>query len=840
MNGGINNNAAEYRKRSTGDQHINLSSLNQDLMQRQSSSISFSAISYVIDKLLDERHNAQREALEAVCAGDWEKIESIQNSRDKVKISALINAALRAGHRAWAIKALDAFDWRSDHCQILHVAAECGDLEMAHLLVKERGLSANSFDEEAETPVHYAAKNGQVAMLDYLARECGGDINASHKASPWTPLMAAVKANQVSTVQYLLDQRAETMASVKFSNTALHIAAENNQVDCIVQLLQHGAMVDALRGEKERNTPLHLACHQGFFEASLALLDANADPNALNGRKETALHLACQVLAQPLIRVLLDRGACFEARDMDGRTPLHHLINSNHKNDGNKCMKMLLDRGASINQVDSHGLSPLHIAAIGCKAHHLTSLIENGADLCIKNNAKQSGLQFALKYLPRSTTAALITRLDKSILTSSKIEGDIETQIKLDMQVLMPPTSTNSNHPRSEVELFKDLLHYNAKPSGDSSLVESVLLHPSSQCFLHLKMNQMLKFYWLMVVFTHLVYSLTYSTYSWLVYRILCPFDADHCQLDSHSIFTRQLTWTCWILMIIFSTLYMMRELVRLWQNRWEYPRDYENWLHIVTNICFFLTSFHTSPLHNDEPIVLAKWQYQANGVGVFCTWLLQMFIIGRIPRFGLYINVFKKVLLTFLNVLATFFFLFVAFATSFVALFPEHRAFAATPASALIKVLVMMLGEIDYDDLYHPQNGVGSLNNSRGFVIEEVAESVTYPVISLIMITIFIILVSVVIMNLLFGLAVADIQMVFKEARIRQLIQQIQLIAFMEKMLVIITGLPFILRPLKEFIKSQLLSQRRRGRFVKLSSLINANDITEEIAALIKEKGHE
>ena len=44
--------------------------------------------------------------------------------------------------------------------------------------------------------------------------------------------MAAVKANQVEVVEYLLDKKVST-APVSFSNTALHLAAERNHVECI-------------------------------------------------------------------------------------------------------------------------------------------------------------------------------------------------------------------------------------------------------------------------------------------------------------------------------------------------------------------------------------------------------------------------------------------------------------------------------------------------------------------------------------------------------------------------------------------------------------------------------
>ena len=45
-----------------------------------------------------------------------------------------------------------------------------------------------------------------------------------------------------------------------------------------------------------------------------------------------------------------------EAIDLEGRPPLHHLINSKQSGGGSKeCLKILLDNGADINQTDYTG-----------------------------------------------------------------------------------------------------------------------------------------------------------------------------------------------------------------------------------------------------------------------------------------------------------------------------------------------------------------------------------------------------------------------------------------------------------------------------------------------------
>ena len=121
------------------------------------------------------------------------------------------------------------------------------------------------------------------------------------------------------------------------------------------------------------------------------------------------------------------------------------------------------------------------------------------------------------------------------------------------------------------------------------------------------------------------------------------------------------------------------------------------------------------------------------------------MLIVGKIPRFGIYVEIFKKVAKTFINFATAFFFLLVAFTLSFVVLFQEKLAF--THPSVVVKVFVMMLGEIEYDDLFK--------NNPES----DKPENVEFPGTSHIMLGAFILMISMVLMNVLFGLAVADIQ---------------------------------------------------------------------------------
>ena len=98
------------------------------------------------------------------------------------------------------------------------------------------------------------------------------------------------------------------------------------------------------------------------------------------------------------------------------------------------------------------------------------------------------------------------------------------------------------------------------------------------------------------------------------------------------------------------------------------------------------------------------------------------------------------------------------------------------------------MTGEIEYNDLYYPQreflafnpnsnNGNSGGGGGGGFVraaIDERDVPQFFPFTAHFILTIFILVVAIVIMNLLFGMAVSDVQELYKKSRLHQSIQQV------------------------------------------------------------------
>ena len=206
------------------------------------------------------------------------------------------------------------------------------------------------------------------------------------------------------------------------------------------------------------------------------------------------------------------------------------------------------------------------------------------------------------------------------------------------------------------------------------------------------------------------------------------------------------ITWSTisvWVLLLGSTSILLAKEIFQVMHSRKAYFFNWENWVQLTIIVDVILISFHRNPLpalENYSPLI-ENWQHHFAAIGVFLVWGELMLMIGRLPTFGIYVQMFTTVAKNFSKFLAAYFCLLVAFALSFCVLFPNYQSFNVLLPAAIVKVLVMMAGEIEYENFIY-ENG-DALFSFTGHL----------------MILIFTVLVSIILMNLLVGLAVSDIQ---------------------------------------------------------------------------------
>lgn len=167
---------------------------------------------------------------------------------------------------------------------------------------------------------------------------------------------------------------------------------------------------------------------------------------------------------------------------------------------------------------------------------------------------------------------------------------------------------------------------------------------------------------------------------------------------------------------------------LRFWDNIFE--------LGLYTSAFFFLLPFIICQVkHDPNTKLITDLKSQAGAICVLLSWFSLMLHLKRYPYFGLYVVMYVEVLKTLLNVLANFFILIVAFALSFHVLLSKQDAFK-TPGMAIVKTMVMMIGEMDFDTIF-----VVNYNNQ---------ELLRYKEMSLFIFFLFVILMTIVLMNLM------------------------------------------------------------------------------------------
>lgn len=129
---------------------------------------------------------------------------------------------------------------------------------------------------------------------------------------------------------------------------------------------------------------------------------------------------------------------------------------------------------------------------------------------------------------------------------------------------------------------------------------------------------------------------------------------------------------------------------------------------------------------------------------------------------FGLYVQMFTTVAANIAKFLAAYMSLIIGFSLGLSVLYPDTESLASLPFS-LVTTVVMMTGELEYSKYFYEDHRP------------------EYPITTLIVFLAFLLFIVVVLMNLLVGLAVSDIQGLRKSAGLDRLVRQTRLIARME-----------------------------------------------------------
>lgn len=656
----------------------------------------------------------------------------------------------------------------------LHLCAFRNCLDGVKYLI-EQGASIDT--KSKHTAFHYAAFGDAFDVAQYFVQRDVSQLSPHDTEE--TVLHVASRTNALRVLSLLAPKNKELDRLDQDGFASIHHAAAGGDKVCLDILLKAGCRVDLLTRNKD--TALHLAAEAGCADNLILLIEANANLQLKNHRGHTALHLAARSHSLECVEILLKGRADPNIEDNEGRTPLHLALGKSLMTDD--ITELLLKWRADVNKADRYGYTPLHIAASNELSRCVNLLIKYEADLSASTIGGNSALSIVLRKTPTSLDV-FECRLDKSLTLNQQGFKAGELELQLDFRPLL-------QHRRNRQSRSSEIGYLNVFVEEG---YKEILEHPLCQSFLHLKWQKIRRYYVARLLF-YLIYVLILT--SWVITAL-----AHNCYNESkgyvhdpllcanatglygflyrHSVILE----IQWYMLIVFTMLEASRKFIVIPSYR--SVRQFFTQMENLVEWCVILSVFATSFVYTGKTYI---WQSHLGAFAVLCGWSNLMLMIGQLPVFGAYVAMFTSVQAQVFKLLLAYACLLVGFTASFCVIFPHSKSFS-NPHTGLIKVLAMMTGELGFEDLFFSSDKGGLYENIGGtsWILLQISAQLFFML--------FLLFVTIVLMNLLIGIAVHDIKGLQKTAGLAKLVRQTKLIHNVE--IAIILGF----MPSKRFIK--------------------------------------
>ncbi|XP_053677281.1 transient receptor potential channel pyrexia-like [Anopheles nili] len=644
----------------------------------------------------------------------------------------------------------------------LHLASFSGCTECCAFLI-HHGLDVN-MQPKWYTPLHCAAFGNSLSTAELLIKNGASiDVPTNKQQCEESLLHCAVRSNAIECLRFFIAQGSDVNALERNGTNPIHLAADLGHAQCLAALLECSTADPNVRiqqGDKQM-TALHLAADEGNLDCVTQLITRGADVRARNHRGFTPLHLAARSGSADCVEALLKLGGCDpNLADFDQRTPLHAAISKSDT--AVEMIETLIAWGANVNQRDVYGFTALHLAALDALGPCVETLLYHGADVTMKSRKGTSALNIISRKTPASL-GVIQCKLDAAItLTHSQDSSSREVELELDFRSILQHC-----HPReiSYLNTFVD--------DGQKEFLQ----HPLCSAFLYIKWNKIRKYYIarLLFCFTFVLFltlyvltALAHNCYNGskdmketIQEQELCQKQSIFGDMLRNNPFVIEMQW---MVLVAITAIEICRKIYGItgYTSLRHYVTQTENAIEWFIILSVFVISYiYTKRTYT--------WQNHVGAFAVLLGWTNLMLMIGQLPVFGAYVAMYTKVQVEFAKLFMAYSCMLIGFTISFCVIFPSSSSFA-NPFMGFITVLVMMTGEQDLELLINDPDG-----KDPPFLLE-ISAQITF--------VLFLLFVTVILMNLLIGIAVHDIQGLKKTAGLSKLVRQTKLISYIESAL--------------------------------------------------------
>ncbi|XP_027052782.1 transient receptor potential cation channel subfamily A member 1-like [Pocillopora damicornis] len=718
----------------------------------------------------------------------------------------------------------------SDNSTALHLACSQGSLEIVQLLTNEiRDICKEEIiDEQGMFPIHRAAMNNHFTVVNFL-------LDQGAEADPrdiegQTPLFLAASVGGTETVQLLMDRGADITLKDMELRSALHVAIGNTStMDVLMKspsskslvvdkdatgytpvhyaaragCLEHIILFISKNKAAEQvtsdslDTPLHIVSRYGWLEIAQRLLKKRNVRiiNVQNNQGKTPLHLACHEGHEKIAKLLLMEGATIE-RDHHDRTPLHLAATKGSE----ECVEYILEtHPGSLNAIDKYQNTALNLAATAGHASLVTYLLSVKEQEILLNSQNQNVLDLAISNDKEAVAMAIIEHPRwKEVMDSavgggvSQIQTLVEKMPEVAERVLDQCVDQEGDPSSKDFKVTYDLRLIQGKQNSLTSSLEhsldalktmaerrreNCLTHPVCYVLMNIKWK---KFGWITFIVNLSLYLAFLLPFTALAVYLkansleLCGYKFEN--MTKHRTGYYEHTWdwhdddsiTCngsqktvvvlHYVVIVFALIHLTKEIVQIMRQRlkyWTAITNYIEWVIYVSALVFVF------------PICACKAHYksEAAAFSLFFAWLNLVLYFRRLSYYGKYVIMLLTMFKTLFQVLLLFFLFVVAFGTTFYLLMYNKSNFD-TLEYALMKTFAMTLGELNYESDFIPDI------------------KLHYPLASNVMFVFFSLAMPIILMNMLIGLAVGDIDKIQQKSVMDRYVMQVELLLELEESL--------------------------------------------------------
>uniref|UniRef100_A0A182MTJ4 Ion transport domain-containing protein n=1 Tax=Anopheles culicifacies TaxID=139723 RepID=A0A182MTJ4_9DIPT len=553
------------------------------------------------------------------------------------------------------------------------------------------------------------------------------------------------------------------------------------------------------------------AVSQGKLKAAQKLVEKqivdgkyNGEPKLPSGLLVTCCNRGNVPMLEWLLKIIPDH----EVALINEESPLSLLVKQiDVSKDKNKCpffksMQILLDDPRiEVDKVDTKKCTALHYA--------VKFKIEHAQELLLAKGAYIGGSDlFGDSTISDMDSFMLERHLDSCVTSNKRKTSDEDYEVKISLTNFIPP-AYKPNYTKTDEPLpYEDEMQPIVQMAKSSNM-KRLLRHPVISTILLQKWLKLVRFFYFNLVMC------TIFSCSFTVYVVFCYGRDD----VPFKVFAHIVSIVGWIYLVF-------RELIQFLLNRRFYIRSLDNYL----EVSLILTS---------GAVLLWDFDDQTRRVVSSCVILLCAveftLLVGTLPFLSIstHMVMLKTVSRNFLKCLVLYSIILLAFALSFYTLFrptgsaqddgddDQFNQFGEVPL-ALVKIVVMFTGEFEAANIKFQQSSL-----------------------SYVIFTLFLFFVSIVLFNLINGLAVSDTAAIKAESEIISIMQKVFLINKYENALKQSTFIKCVDQHLKRYFSwnsLQLFSSvnmleavavkpnKNNAMFISIKKPVNLHEANEKV----------